>query len=242
MNWKYFYSSVKGTSHIASNTLKQDSCEICEFNNYLVSAVADGAGSAKHSDLSSKFICKLFVRKSKQWLISNKLENLTRAIISEWFIYFQKVINRAVLRKQYRLKVIKSNTDSVKLKNRYLIVEYNLKTPAKLINNWYKDKALSIYKKELDKCFQQFITYKVVKPNLKIRKLTKRWGSYNKNSNTITMNIETIKANKDCIDYVIYHELCHSMHFSHNKEFYNLLESKCKDWNQLKYKLETLIL
>lgn len=97
MSWKYFYSSVKGTSHIASNTLKQDSCEICEFNNYLVSAVADGAGSAKHSDLSSKFICKLFVRKSKQWLINNKLEDLTRAIISEWFIYFQKVINRAVL-------------------------------------------------------------------------------------------------------------------------------------------------
>ena len=40
------------------------------------------------------------------------------------------------LGKQYRLKVIKSNTDSVKLKNGYLIVEYNLKTPEKLINNW----------------------------------------------------------------------------------------------------------
>lgn len=175
-----------------------------------------------------------WITKQKRYFADNyKKTDEKKYVSGECFRY---------LGKQYRLKVIKSNTDSVKLKNGYLIVEYNLKTPAKLINNWYKDKALSTYKKELDKCFQQFITYKVVKPNLNIRKLTKRWGSYNKNSNTITMNIETIKANKDCIDYVIYHELCHCMHFSHNKEFYNLLESKCKDWNQLKNKLETLIL
>ena len=56
------------------------------------------------------------------------------------------------------------------------------------------------------------------------------------------MNIETIKANKDCIDYVIYHELCHCMYFAHNKEFYTLLESKCKYWSKLKNKLETLTL
>lgn len=175
-----------------------------------------------------------WITKQKQYFNDNYKEPLEKIYVSgECFRY---------LGKQYRLKVIKSNTDSVKLKNGYLIVEYNLKTPTKLINNWYKDKALSIYKKELDKCFQQFVAYDIVKPSLKIRKLTKRWGSYNKNNNSITMNIETIKANKNCIDYVIYHELCHSMHFSHNKEFYNLLESKCKDWNQLKYKLETLIL
>ncbi len=146
------------------------------------------------------------------------------------------------LGKQYRLKVIKSDIDSVKLKNGYLIVEYNLKTPEKLINKWYKDKAVTTYEKELDKCFQQFSSYDFVKPTLKIRKLTKRWGSYNKNNNTITMNIETIKANKNCIDYVIYHELCHCMYFSHNKLFYTLLESKCKYWSKLKNKLEKLTL
>lgn len=96
MSWKYFYSSVKGTSHIASNTLKQDNCEICLFKDYLISAVADGAGSAKYSDLSSKFICKLFVKKTKFWLAKNQLNDLSREIITEWFITFQKVINRAI--------------------------------------------------------------------------------------------------------------------------------------------------
>lgn len=175
-----------------------------------------------------------WITKQKQYFVDNyKKQDEKKYISGECFRY---------LGKQYRLKVIKSDIDSVKLKNGYLIVEYNLKTSAKLINKWYKDKAIFVYKKELDKCFQQFTTSELVKPTLKIRKLTKRWGSYNKNSNSIIMNIETIKANKDCIDYVIYHELCHCLHFSHNKEFYTLLESKCKDWNKLKNKLEKLTL
>lgn len=175
-----------------------------------------------------------WITKQKRYFVDNyKKPDEKKYVSGECFRY---------LGKQYRLKVIKSDIDSVKLKNGYLIVEYNLKTPAKLINKWYKDKALSTYEKELDKCFKQFIAYKINKPSLKIRKLTKRWGSYNKNSNTITMNIETIKANKDCIDYVIYHELCHCMYFAHNKEFYTLLETKCKYWSKLKNKLETLTL
>ena len=59
---------------------------------------------------------------------------------------------------------------------------------------------------------------------------------------TLSIEVLPIKANKDCIDYVIYHELCHCMYFAHNKEFYTLLESKCKDWSKLKNKLETLTL
>ena len=109
MNWKYFYSSVKGTSHIANNSEKQDNCNSIIFtvdgNNYLVSAVADGAGSAKHSDVSSGFICKLFLRKMKQWLEANDIENFSRDIVSEWFQYFQKVMHRVV--KRYQLESIR---------------------------------------------------------------------------------------------------------------------------------------
>lgn len=173
-----------------------------------------------------------WITKQKQYFTDNYKEPLGKNYVSgEGFRY---------LGRQYRLKVMASNIDSIKLRNGYLIVEYSSKTPEKLINKWYRDKALLIYEQELDKCFQQFVAYDIVKPSVKIRKLTKRWGSYNKNNNSITMNIETIKANKACIDYVIYHELCHSMYFSHNKDFYQLLEKKCKNWNILKQKLENI--
>jgi len=98
MDWKYFYSSVKGTSHISNGSEKQDNCDSEMFNingnNYLVSVVADGAGSAKYSDISSAYICKLFIRKSKQFLEKDSIENLSREIVVTWFDYFQKVMTR----------------------------------------------------------------------------------------------------------------------------------------------------
>ncbi len=106
MNWKYLCSSVRGTSHESMDLPKQDNYRIIELlvndKNYLISAVADGAGSAKYSDLSSDFICKLFLKKTKQWLKSNNsLEDLTREIIVDWFTRFRSVLERAV--KIYRL-------------------------------------------------------------------------------------------------------------------------------------------
>lgn len=98
--WKYAYASVIGTSHINSNTTKQDFCKVEEYlvNDvmYLLVAVADGAGSAKYSDASSKYICKLFTRKAKSWLDKNKITELTRDTVLSWFLLFQKVIARAV--------------------------------------------------------------------------------------------------------------------------------------------------
>lgn len=108
-NWKYAYSSVIGTSHISFETPKQDFCKVEEqvINdvNYLFAAVADGAGSAKYSDRSSRYICKLFIRKVKSWLLTNELSTLNRETVLAWFLIFQKVIKRAV--KIYHLESIR---------------------------------------------------------------------------------------------------------------------------------------
>ncbi|MCM1265556.1 MAG: M48 family metallopeptidase [Candidatus Gastranaerophilales bacterium] len=184
-------------------------------------------------DILNKVLKKAkWIIKQKQYFVDNyKKPYKKRYISGESFIY---------LGKQYRLKVMKSSKDSVTLKNGYLMVESCLKTPEELVENWYENKARQIYEKKLDKCFKEFSSNDLNRPLLKIRKLKKRWGSYNKEKNIITMNVETVKASINCIEYVIFHELCHSKHFSHNKAFYELLETKCKNWKSLKFKLEQL--
>lgn len=173
-----------------------------------------------------------WISKQKQYFSENyKQPQIKKYISGETFKY---------LGKQYRLKLIRSDNNSVKLKQGYLVVEYSTKKTKNIVNQWYKDKARSIFEKELEKCLKSFSAFNVRKPDLKIRKLNKRWGSYNKNNNTITMNIATIKANKSCIDYVIFHELCHCIYFAHNKDFYNLLESKCPNWKKYKTNLEKI--
>jgi hypothetical protein len=74
-------------------------------------------------------------------------------------------------------------------------------------------------------------------PKLAIRKMPKRWGSYLSNKKII-LNPLLIKASKDCIDYVIVHELCHIKYRKHNKYFFKLQESIIPDWKKTKEKLE----
>lgn len=99
-DFKYAFASEIGTSHINSNTAKQDYCLVKEFSKnsskYLICCVADGAGSAKYSDLSSKFISKLFTKKAISFLKENTISSLNKEVVSFWFCYFQKVILRAV--------------------------------------------------------------------------------------------------------------------------------------------------
>ena len=57
--------------------------------------------------------------------------------------------------------------------------------------------------------------------NLKIRKMTSKWGVCNKKSMSITLNIELITKDLNLIDYVIIHELCHFKYMNHSKEYWN---------------------
>ncbi|VAW45352.1 hypothetical protein MNBD_GAMMA03-1827 [hydrothermal vent metagenome] len=67
--------------------------------------------------------------------------------------------------------------------------------------------------------------------------MNKRWGSFLGNKKII-LNSKLIHASKDCIDYVIAHELCHVKYKNHNKRFFDFLKSKMPDWEKRKDRLE----
>ncbi|MEH2326381.1 MAG: PP2C family serine/threonine-protein phosphatase [Nostoc sp.] len=54
MNWKAVARFAIGTSHLNQGILCQDYGNYLIFDDVIVGAVADGAGSAKHSDVGSK--------------------------------------------------------------------------------------------------------------------------------------------------------------------------------------------
>ena len=60
-------------------------------------------------------------------------------------------------------------------------------------------------------------------PNLKIRKMTSRWGVCNIKNYNVTLNYQLSKYDICCLDYVIVHELSHFIHPNHSRDFWNLV-------------------
>lgn len=75
-------------------------------------------------------------------------------------------------------------------------------------------------------------------PNLKIRKMTTRWGVCNIKNKNVTLNYNLYKYDIDCLDYVIVHELSHFIHPNHSSNFWNLVSKHCNNYKELRKKLK----
>ncbi len=145
------------------------------------------------------------------------------------------------LGKQYRLKISSGEVDDVKLiRGHFHIVAKGNATPDKvrpLMESWYADKAAERFKESYNLNWPCFEKLSIAKPRLQIRRMRKRWGSLSKGG-VLTLNTDLIRAPKECIDYVITHELSHLKYHDHSTEFYRLLDKVMPDWEKRKHKLE----
>ncbi len=144
------------------------------------------------------------------------------------------------LGRKYRLKVRKSLTSQVVLKGGYFHIQAPTLSPdhvQQLLEAWYFQKASACFQAVFHQCWETFRNHAVAKPGLKIRKMKARWGSLSTNGR-LTLNPDLIKAPRECIEYVVIHELCHLSHRRHDAAFYKLLDRCLPDWVQRKHKLE----
>lgn len=180
-----------------------------------------------------------FVKSKGSWILKNvgqfedvqPIKQSEREYVSgETFKY---------LGKQYRLRVKKAIEEEVVKYFRGFIYMYvkdmeNLNRKAKLMDDWYRDKAQKTFNESLEKIFPLIQKYGVEKPEVDIRLMKARWGSALTDKNTILLNSDLIKAPKYCIDYVVLHELIHFKYNDHSESFYKMLYSLMPDWEKRK--------
>ena len=65
-----------------------------------------------------------------------------------------------------------------------------------------------------------------------------RWGVCNVKTHKITLNLELIKKDIRCLDYVIIHELSHLLYANHSKEFWKCVEDNFKDYKKIRKELK----
>ena len=145
------------------------------------------------------------------------------------------------LGRQYRLQVIHSKGESVKLRGKFIEVKTYDKARAKeLLSNWYLQKAKAKLQAIAAPLIETLKKYKVEPSEIVLRNMPTRWGSCTPKGKII-LNPELIKAPKGCIEYVITHELCHLIHHNHTQKFIELQTKEMKDWEKWKMTLEKLL-
>lgn len=152
------------------------------------------------------------------------------------------------LGRRYVLKVIESSDDRgfVKLNRGKLTVslpsndnqntELRMAQIKKMIDQWYQDKAQIVFTERFNIMLSK-ASWVASTPTFKMMTMTKQWGSCSVKGK-ILLNPHLIKAPKECIDYVILHELCHIAEHNHSERFWRLLTQVMPNWKEVKARLD----
>lgn len=105
-----------------------------------------------------------------------------------------------------------------------------------LIEDWYQSRAQVVFAERI-KAMLPKASWVTGEPDFKVMAMQKQWGSCSAKGN-LMLNLHLIKAPKDCIDYVILHELCHIKIHNHSDQFWRLLTQVMPEWQVVKAKLD----
>lgn len=145
------------------------------------------------------------------------------------------------LGKQYMLKVVVASSDAqgVKMLRGKLEVTLRHKSAEKvlqLLTDWYKARAREVFARRLSAMLEQAL-WVSDSPPLRILTMQTQWGSCSPNGR-VTLNPNLVKAPRECIDYVILHELCHLAEHNHSERFYRLMGQVMPEWEKTKKRLD----
>lgn len=148
------------------------------------------------------------------------------------------------LGRRHQLKVTagrKSESWVKLMQGRFQVVTPDKSAPTvkKLLNAWYRQHAGELFGRRMNAILESHRFLKNIDPNIRLMEMKRQWGSCSPKG-TILLNPFLVKAPLDCIDYVITHELIHTIEHNHSARFYRLLNKVVPGWEPVKYKLDSM--
>lgn len=147
------------------------------------------------------------------------------------------------LGRRYSLKVKRAARAerSVKLKGALLVVSQEVTTRDAVrarVRAWFRMKARDYFRERIAAVAGQLPWPQPI-PDFRMKEMSTRWGSCAAGG-TITLNPFLVRAPRECIDYVIAHELCHLREHNHSPEFFRLLTRAMPNWQEVKVRLDAM--
>lgn len=147
------------------------------------------------------------------------------------------------LGRRYRLKVIVKAEAVVEARMRGAFItvtapEHTPSTIKSALDAWYRQRARELFAARLAAVAASLRWVKQLPP-IRLQFMKVQWGSCSP-AGRITLNPLLVKASRECIDYVLLHELCHLLHHNHSPKFYRTLDGHRPNWQAVKAKLDNM--
>jgi predicted metal-dependent hydrolase len=135
---------------------------------------------------------------------------------------------------RYLLKVVEEDAaPAVVLKPGTLILRVRPGTSEEkrdaIISGWYRQQVRLVADELIPK-WEPVLGVKAER--LFIQRMKTKWGSCNTRLHTIRLNTELAKKPRECLEYVVVHELVHLLERHHNKRFVALMDNSMPQWRQ----------
>jgi predicted metal-dependent hydrolase len=126
----------------------------------------------------------------------------------------------------YPLEILKSQKESLRLEASFKLAESAQGNAARVFERWYREEARRI--------LQERVTFFASEYDLQYRKIgitsaRTRWGSCSADG-ALNFSWRLIMAPMDAVDYVVVHELVHTVFHNHSKRFWDRVGTIMPDY------------
>lgn len=144
--------------------------------------------------------------------------------------------------KRYLLRIIEvDKAPSVELKHKRMLMRVRPGTnevkKQEILERWYRQ----LLKEELPALIAVWEPIMGVKvERFFVRKMKTKWGSCNPKKGYIRLNTDLAKKPRECLEYIVVHEMAHLLEPTHNSHFIDLMDHFLPKWQLYREELNRL--
>ena len=182
------------------------------------------------------------VKRRARWITKNVQEARERFehVLPREYVSGETVF---YLGRRYVLKVETSDEKraTAKLRGGLITVQTGNPDPEAVrakLRAWYRFRAREYFRKRMAMMIDDLPWVDEVPP-FQLKVMKKRWGSCAATGNVV-LNPFLVRAPRECIDYVLIHELCHLKEHNHSRSFWTLMDKHAPGWRPVKKQLDAM--
>jgi predicted metal-dependent hydrolase len=108
---------------------------------------------------------------------------------------------------------------------------------AEILETWYREQLKEAVP-PLIATWQKHLGVRVER--FHVQRMKTRWGSCNPAARSIRLSTELAKKPRECLEYIVVHEMIHLIEPTHGPRFLDLIERYCPRWGVLREQLNRL--